>query len=204
MNLWETGEVVAVREVLHHKVYSAVAMRVVQDTPNFSVLYISPRTPYFWPHTLSGESIRIQTDEWVLQKNQWTFGDALYFIQPGSGYTVSAIWNHIVFDHWKINLEEPMRRTSLGFDYMDQLLDIIVSADRSFWQWKDEDEIQQAQERGIFTAEQVRELYQRGEYAVQLLQAKQPPFDKDWQNWKPDLSWRTPLNLPQGWEQVLE
>ncbi len=204
MKLWEPGEVIVVREVLRNKVYSAVAMRVVQDSPDFSALYISPRTPYFWPHTLDGENIRIQTDEWVLRKDQWPFGDALYLIQPGSGYTIVAIWNEMFFDHWKINLEEPMRRKALGFDHMDQLLDIIVSADRSIWSWKDEDEIQQAQAGGIFTAEQVRELYQRGERAVQLLQAKQPPFDKDWENWKPDLSWRAPLNLPEGWVQVLE
>jgi hypothetical protein len=202
MKLWNSGEVVAVREVLRNKVYSAVAMRVVEDTENFSVLYISPQTCVHWPHTLNGGGIRIPPAEWILVEDPWPFSDTLYLIQPGAGYTVIAFWNSMTFDHWKINLEEPMRRTELGFDYMDQLLDIIVDPDRSTWKWKDEDEIQEAQARGMFTAEQVRDLYQRGEYAVQLLQSRTPPFDREWENWKPELSWRAPLHLPEGWERV--
>ncbi len=200
--LWEPGQVVVVREVLKGKIYSAVAMRVVQDAPDFSVLYLAPQTPYLWPHTSAGESIRIQTEHWVLREEPWPFGDTLYLIQPGSGYTVTAVWNEVIFDFWKINLEEPMRRTELGFDYMDQMLDIIVTPDRSSWRWKDEDEIQLALERGILSKEQARGLYQLGESAVQKLQSKQPPFDKDWDKWKPELSWRASLHLPKGWDRL--
>lgn len=95
-----------------------------------------------------------------------------------------------------------MRRTPLGFDYMDQLFDIVVSADRSTWHWRDEDEVRQAQALGIFTAEQVGELYQLGGRAVQSMLANEPPFDRDWEIWSPDLTWRVPLDLPQGWEQI--
>lgn len=95
-----------------------------------------------------------------------------------------------------------MHRPSLGFDYMDQLLDIIVSADRSTWEWKDEDEIRNAQARGIFTAARGGELYQRGERAVQSILANEPPFDANWKNWKPDLAWRAPHGLPEGWDRV--
>lgn len=202
MKLWNSGDVVAVREVLRGKIYSALAMRVVEDTENFSVLYVSPRTRVYWPHKPNGGAVRIPPAEWILIEEPWPFDDALYFIQPGAGYTISAYWNSMTFDHWKINLEEPMRRTELGFDYMDQLLDIIVSADRSTWQWKDEDETEEAQARGIFTPEFVHELYQRGELAVRMLQSQQPPFDRDWRKWKPDLFWRAPLHLPAGWERA--
>jgi len=133
----------------------------------------------------------------------WSNSDVLYLIKPGSGYTVIAFWdNEYIFDHWKINLEEPMRRTQLGFDYMDQTLDIIVNADRSSWRWKDEDEVREAQARGIFTAKQVRELYQRGERIIQSMLNNEAPFDNNWENWKPDPTWRKPLGLPLGWEQV--
>lgn len=191
------------RELWCGKVYSVMPVRVVQDTVDWSVLYLSPHTPCLIPHTLEGIMIRIPTDTWILQNVPYECGGSLYMVQPGSGYTVIAFLDEKRnFDHWKINLEEPMRRTSLGFDYMDQLLDIIISADRSTWKWKDEDEVRQARARGIFTAAQVSELYQRGERAVQSLLANGPPFNGNWEKWKPDPVWRAPLELSEGWDCV--
>jgi hypothetical protein len=138
-----------------------------------------------------------------LDGGPWQGGDVLYLVHPGIGYTFTGWWddNHI-FGGWKIDLVEPIRRTSLGFDYMDQLLDIIVSADRSTWRWKDEDEVQEAQARRIFTVEQVHDLYRRGERALQTMQSNEPPFDADWEKWEPDPSLRVPFDLPEGWERI--
>ena len=203
MKFWEPGQVIVIREIWHNKVYSVTPVRVVQDTANWSALYLPPQTTCLWPNTPEGDTIRIPTDEWVLQGGPWTSSDVLYLIQPGSGFTAVGFWDDdYLFRSWKINLEQPMRRTPLGFDYMDQLLDIVVSADRSTWHWKDEDEVVQAQAVGLFTADQVRELYQLGERAVQNLLANKPPFDGDWENWKPDPAWRVPLDLPLGWDDV--
>ena len=200
---WEPGKVIVMREIWRNKVYSVIPLRVVQDSTNWSAHYLPPQTRCLWPHTLEGETIRLPIDEWVLYGQAWSSSDVLYLIKPGAGYTVIAFWDHeFAFDHWKINLEEPMRRTQHGFDYMDQTLDIIISADRSSWRWKDEDEVLEAQARGIFTAEQVSELYQRGERIIQAMQNNASPFNGGWENWKPDPTWRTPLELPQGWEQV--
>jgi hypothetical protein len=203
MKLWEPGKVIVIREVWQNKVYSAIPLRVVQDSTSWAALYLPPQTRCLWPHTLAGETIRIPTAEWVLDGEAWSSGDILYLIKPGSGYTVIGFWDaEHVFDHWKINLEEPMRRTQVGFDYMDQILDIVVSADRSAWQWKDEDEVREAQARGIFTAEQVNELYQRGERIIETLRNNQTPFDGGWEKWTPNPAWRTPLELPPGWERL--
>jgi len=203
LQLWKPGQVIIMREVWCKKVYSIVPVRIVQDTLSWSVLYLSRHTPYLIPHTLEGIMIRTPTDTWVLQNVPYECGGSLYIIQPGMGYTAIVFLDENQnFAHWKINLEEPMHRTSLGFDYMDQLLDIIVSADRSTWEWKDEDEIRNAQARGIFTAAQVGELYQRGERAVQSILANESPFDANWEKWKPDPAWRAPHGLPEGWDRV--
>ena len=203
MKLWEPGQVIVLREVWRSKVYSIVPVRVVQDSSSWSALYLPPQTPCLWPHTRAGATIRIPTDEWVLEGEAWIGGVVLYLVQPGSGYSALAFWdNDHIFDHWKINLEEPMRRKPLGFDYMDQLLDIIISANRLTWRWKDEDEVRQAQACGIFTTEQVSGLYQRGERVLHSIMANEPPFDGGWENWKPDPAWRVPLDLPKGWERV--
>lgn len=203
MKLWEPDQVIVIREIWQNKVYSVTPVRVVQDTLRWSALYLPPQTPCLWPHTREGVTIRIPTEEWVLDGGPWTSSDVLFLVQPGSGYTAVGFWDDDYrFHSWKINLEQPMRRTPLGFDYMDQLLDIVVRADRSTWHWKDEDEVRLAQALGIFTAEQVSELYQLGERAVQSILSNEPPFDGNWENWKPDPAWRAPLDLPQGWEQI--
>jgi hypothetical protein len=184
-------------------VYSIIPVRVAQDAMSWSALYLPPRTFSLWPHTPKGETIRIPAEEWVLDGGPWEGGNILYLFQPGVGYTVTAVWDlDRTLHHWKIDLVEPVRRTSLGFDYMDQLLDIIVSADRSTWRWKDEDEVREAQALGLFTSEQVSDLYGRGERALQALLADEPPFDAGWEDWMPDPAWRVPFDLPKGWEQV--
>jgi hypothetical protein len=203
MKLWEPGQIIVLREIWQNKVYSVTPVRVVQDTNHWSALYLPPQTRCLWPHTDQGVTIRIPREEWVLDGSPWTTSDVLFLVQPGSGYTAVGFWDdEYLFHSWKINLEIPMRRTLHGFDYMDQLLDIIVSADRSTWQWKDEDEVSEAHALGIFTAEQVEELYTLGERAVQTLLANETPFDGNWENWKPNPEWRIPLVLPLGWEQV--
>lgn len=203
MKLWEPGQVIVIREIWLNKVYSVTPLRIIQDTNRWSALYLPPQTRCLWPHTRDGKTIRIPQDDWVLDGEPWTTSDVLFLVQPGSGYTAVGFWDDdYKFHSWKINIEEPMRRTPLGFDYMDQLLDIILSADRSTWRWKDEDEVHQAQTLGLFTAEKVRELYQIGERAIQSILANEPPFDMAWENWTPDPAWRKPLDFPQGWEQI--
>ena len=203
MKFWEPGQGIVMREVWRKKVYSIFPVRVAQDSPSWTALCLPRQALGLYPHTSEGVPIRIPVDEWVLNGDPWTGGDVLYLVHAGLGYTFIGSWDDThIFKGWKIDLVEPVRRTPLGFDYMDQLLDIIVSADRSVWRWKDEDEVLEAQARGIFTAEQVRDLYKRGERAIQLILKNEPPFDNEWENWKPNSDWRVPFDLPQGWEKV--
>ena len=203
MKLWEPGQGIVLREVWRGKVYSIIPLRVAQDSGSWTALYLPPRTSSLWPHTREGLTIRIPADEWVLDGGPWEGGDIVYLVQPGLGYIVTGYWDEDhMLDHWKIDLVEPVRRTWLGFDYMDQLLDMMVSADRSTWRWKDEDEVREAQARGLFTAEQVSDLYQRGQRALRALQTNEAPFDGRLETWKPNPAWRVPFHLPNGWEQV--
>jgi len=202
MKLWKPSQGIVLREVWRNKVYSITPVRVVQDSTSWVALYRPPHTVNLWPHTLEGETIRIPQDEWVLAGGPWPKG-ILYLLRVGFGTIFSGSWNEDrVFSGWKIDLVEPVRRISLGFDYMDQTLDIMVRADRSTWQWKDEAELRQAQALGIFTQEQVNELYQRGERAVQTIQKNEPPFDGNWENWRSNPALDEPFDFPKGWEVV--
>jgi hypothetical protein len=203
MKRWKPGQGIVMREVWRNKVYSIFPVRVVQDSSSWTALCLPRQAMGLYPHTREGVPLRIPEEDWVLDGEPWTGGDILYLVQAGAGYIFTGWWDdgHI-FGGWKIDLVEPVHRTRLGFDYMDQLLDIMVSADRSTWCWKDEDEVKEAQERGIFTADQVSDLYRRGERALRIIQMKEPPFDRDWESWSPDPVWRVTFDLPQGWERI--
>ena len=203
MKLWEPGQGIVMREVWRGKVYSIFPVRVAQDSPTWTALCLPRQAIALYPHTRAGVPLRIPEDEWILDGGPWPGGDVLYLVHAGLGYKFGGSWDDThIFQGWKIDLIEPVRRTPLGFDYMDQLLDIIVSADRSTWYQKDEDELQEAQARGIFTAEQVSDLYRRGERALQMILKNEPPFDRAWETWRPDPAWLENFDLPQGWEQV--
>jgi predicted RNA-binding protein associated with RNAse of E/G family len=203
MSLWEPGQAIVMREVWRGRVYSIFPVRVVQDSLTWTALCLPRQATGLFPHTQEGIVLRIPVEEWILKEDPWQGDDILYLVHAGLGYTFTAWWDdgHI-FGGWKIDLVEPVRRTPLGFDYMDQLLDVIVSADRSSWTWKDEDEVQEALAKGLFREEQVHDLYRRGEHALHLIQSGEPPFDVDWEHWKSESAWQIPFELPPGWDRV--
>jgi len=101
---------------------------------------------------------------------------------------------------WYVNLEEPLRRTELGFDTLDHELDVIVELDGS-WRWKDEDDLAESIRRGVIPAEEEPRLRADGERAVRRIVDREPPFDRDWSAWRPDPAWPLPV-LPEGWDRV--
>ena len=89
--------------------------------------------------------------------------------------------------------------SSIGERPAASLLDIVVSPDRSEWRWEDEDEVLKAVELGLMSPERAGELRAEGERALEKLLAHKPPFERDWDAWRPDEAWPTP-KLPNGWE----
>ncbi len=58
------------------------------------------------------------------------------------------------FGGWYINLQEPIRPTPLGFDFMYHLLDVVIDPDLS-WRWKDEEELEKAVGLSLMTRREV-------------------------------------------------
>jgi hypothetical protein len=101
-----------------------------------------------------------------------------------------------VFEHaWYVNLQEPLRRTPLGFDTCDQLLDLVRTRDGK-WRWKDERELGAAVERGFLSNEEAAAIRAEGERVIAA-----DPFPTGWEDWRPDPSWPAPA-LPPGWDVV--
>ncbi len=49
---------------------------------------------------------------------------------------------------WCVNLQDPLRRTARGSDYLDRDLDVVISPDPGDWRWKDEEGFAASQRRG--------------------------------------------------------
>jgi hypothetical protein len=97
-------------------------------------------------------------------------------------------------------LEDPLQRTARGFDYVDQILDIVVAPDLKTWRWKDEDELEEAIALGLILPERARSMRAEGENVVRMLQSGKSIFN-GWENWRPDPSWPVPT-LPEDWDSV--
>jgi len=100
------------------------------------------------------------------------------------------------FRGWYLNLEQPQTRTALGFDFEDELLDIWIEPG-SEPRWLDEEELEEAVRRGVFSAARAAEIRANGERVL-----AERPWPTGWEKWQPDPGWQAP-DLPPGWD-VLE
>jgi hypothetical protein len=112
-----------------------------------------------------------------------------------AAHSVGHFWDAASgeFLGYYINLQAPLRRSPFGFDSLDHVLDIVVNPDGA-WHWKDEDELADAVELGLFTPAQAHEIRAEGERAIAALLRKLPT---GWEDWQPDPAWPL-LTLPDG------
>lgn len=201
MGPFASGETVVIRETWRGRVWSARPVIVVEDTPDRVMLYSPHGNRFRAPVTAEGAPLRIYADNWHLAVDEWRGPNVLSFAFPEVPYAVllffAAATNEL--EAYYVNLESPLVRTEVGFDYVEHILDATISADRSKWSWKDEDELAEAVARGLFTREDAERFRHRGERAVERVLLGEPPFDRDWATWRPDPSWTVP-DLPDDWE----
>lgn len=109
---------------------------------------------------------------------------------PGSDHSVHVVWDESWrLLYWYINLEEDRRRNAKGFDFEEHVLDLVAEPDMASWRWKDEDELAEAVERGLFTPQREKEFRKEGERALEWLLARRPPYDRRWEDWRAPLAW---------------
>jgi protein associated with RNAse G/E len=199
---WMAGESATLRGV-ENKVFWAYPTIVVQDTSDLIVLYMPAGilgkdtdhkpTPQ---ELLSPEKINI-TD------HKWERTDVLMLIVPGEAFSTYVMWKTDTKDLvcWYINLQEPIRRTSIGFDTMDNMLDIVVRPNMVEWEWKDNDEFAEAENVGFYSHEKAREIWETGENAVNLLTSERQSFYRKWEKWQAKPEWKLP-SLSPLWDKL--
>ncbi|MDE3193236.1 MAG: hypothetical protein KGN00_06060 [Chloroflexota bacterium] len=75
----------------------------------------------------------------------------------------------------------------------------IALGNGSEWHWKDEDELAWAVEQGRCDRDRAIEIRRDGERARELIARREPPFDEEWERWRPDPAWGI-AQLPERWK----
>jgi hypothetical protein len=78
---------------------------------------------------------------------------------------------------YKVNLQAPFVRTSLGFDTTDNALDIVMGTDLD-WHWKDEDQIAVRVAVGLTSEEEAAAFRAEGERVIADIERRAYPFDQ--------------------------
>jgi hypothetical protein len=207
---WRAGEVVALRHLNDGRVSYVWPMIVVADSEAAIALYIARGTPTRRRVLLDGRPLdraRAYSERWAtpwrLGEGEWFGSSVLQLARPGEPRSYWAFFDARTwaFEGWYVNLQEPLRRTPIGFDTVDHVLDLVVAPDLSTWRWKDEGELDDAVRVGRFTLAEAARIRRDGEAAVRAFEARAWPFDRGWEAWRPDPAWAVP-ELHEGWDDV--
>ncbi|GIE85497.1 hypothetical protein SAMN06264365_105116 [Actinoplanes regularis] len=140
------------RDVLDGRVWSAAAHRVLDDDGQRLTLCCWPGVTTYAPTTWiewlgnRDDAVRKQgipdlaAGRWDL--GEWIWRDTVLLTWVGLDPDFSVQRFQAVSGgstQWKINFERPVRRTAIGIDTFDLLLDLIADPARDRWSWKDED-----------------------------------------------------------------
>ena len=200
---WPAGASVAWRSVRDGDVRTVIPMRVVADDADRTLLYVGPGATYKRRRGVRGGP----GGRMLLERHEghedvaWRTNRRLVIHRWGDAHSVLLHWDDAsgAFLGWYVNLEVPWRRTSIGFDTWDALLDIEIAPDRSTWRWKDEAELAWAVADGRIRPDEAAAARSAGERVLGRLARGDPPFSEPWDRWAPDRTWPPP-DLPARWD----
>jgi hypothetical protein len=119
---------------------------------------------------------------------------------PGTHHSVMRRWDRSNgdFEGWYVNLELPWVRTTIGFDSLDLVLDVVVEPDLSSAHLKDEAELDWSVEHGVLARDLAISAHREAARVFELIAARDGAFGADWSQWSPDPSWPM-AQLPDDW-----
>jgi hypothetical protein len=197
---WATGDVVVLREVWRGRVWTGRPAIVVADAHDLRVFFVPIGVRWCAPVRPDGRWLHVPTEPWTLRVRTWERSHVLSLAEPGRPHAALAFWDlDWRFEGWYVNVQTPLDPTRLGFDYLDQELDVVIEPDLSAWRWKDEDELEVAIGLGMWTPADARRFRAEAMDWTDRIIRGGPPFDRDWRSWRPDPSWTAPV-LPPGWD----
>jgi hypothetical protein len=193
---WAEGEVVVQREVWRGSPWMGVSVLVVSDRPDLLATYLPEGAAFVF-----ATGHQLGQHPWQ-GRDAWKGHGILMLQRPGESYAVWHFWDgpERAFAGWYVNLQEPFRRTSIGFDTQDLELDIWIPVGEE-WSFKDDELIDAHVAKGRFTAAEVTEIRALGAEVGALLDDGAQWWDTSWSGWVPEPGWAVPAPA-EGWEAV--
>ncbi|MFC5187482.1 DUF402 domain-containing protein [Actinomadura harenae] len=215
MRRYQPGDTVVRRDVFRGRVWSAHALRVIEDTEHALVTGSCPGADVVAATTwidwlLTGDTARrdqavphLAAGEWELAPWTWRDTVLLMWNPLGEWFSVNAFFDpsddHRLIN-WYVNFERPAHRAPTGFDTFDLLLDLVIAPDLSTWRWKDEDEYAHGRRVGVIDDDAHRAVDKARDRAVAMIEQREGPFapDSPWRHWHWNPAWPAPA-LPPMW-----
>ena len=193
---WTRGQIVVRREVWRGAPWLAAPVVVVEDSDDLLVTYLPEEATFAFPPSADGRA-----HPWSA-RGAWEGHGVLMLQRPREAYAVWHFWDGPGrrFAGWYVNLQEPFRRTSIGYDTQDLELDVWIPAGEP-WRFKDEEKLDERVLDGRYTAEQVAATRALGAAIGTMLDSGEHWWDDEWTSFEPDPGWRAPT-FPEGWEEV--
>ncbi len=199
---WSSGDHIVFRQLWTNEVWAAIPATIIEDSSDLVSLYIAPGAIFAGPDCSRQEHLHVAASgAWELKLYEWTGQHHVWSSVPGEAASIWTIWSAPDWTHggWKVNPELPLKRTPIGFDTTDHVLDAVISADLTTWQLKDEDELAVAIELGLLTVaegERIRRVTQR--IAGECVTSRRRQLQA-WAAWRPQSQWKLPV-LQGNWE----
>lgn len=187
------------REIEDEFVWSAIPVRVIEDSRDEVVLYRARGTECWWPSHPRHEHPSPSTVTQLPQRWEYGLAGLLTIVEPAAGHSVSLMWG----EDWSflasyVDFIRPYRRTPIGWDFSDLHLDLVIDASGS-WRVKDEDEFDAAVSDGRLQLSEADEVRHNCARLIQRLENGESLVRAHWTRWRPDHTWLTPsLSRPRG------
>ncbi|WP_018349946.1 DUF402 domain-containing protein [Longispora albida] len=204
---FEAGQVILRRDVHRNgRIRSVHTARVISDDERGLLTWTGRGYEVMQRTLLNGGSVRDITvaeravTPTMLSPGTWRGDGILVLTPPGA---MHSLWWFFegdgAFLAWYLNLETPAKRWSLGVDYLDLELDVVVQPDRS-WAWKDEEAF--AARIGhpeFWSAAEAEAIRAEGIRMIALAEQGAYPFDGSHTTFRPGPEWPA-ATLPPQWD----
>ena len=199
------GDTFLVRyESLDGMIRGARPTRVVSERNGYLATWLPAGTVVATPQFADGRRLRdvAPPERFTAQRSSliapWRGEGILMLFPRSAAHSIWVFWKDDgEFWGWYVNLERTHTWHKRGCDTRDHVLDIWCERPRE-WQWKDDDELEQAVEHGIVPQRYADEIRAEGERVARMIERWEPPFSDGWERWRPDPGWPIP-ELPDDW-----
>ncbi|MEQ7009356.1 DUF402 domain-containing protein [Actinopolymorpha sp. B17G11] len=200
---FEPGSVAVRRDMFRGKVRSAWPTRVVHDTGE-EVAWVCWSGAELTANTnwRSGDDSQRRLAEKA--SGDWSLGTSVFRDGSILGFQLADVWFSVLLLFqpsgelaiWYVNFEQPYRRTPIGIDTCDHIIDLVFDLDGTH-EWKDVDDYAYGRRLGLVTDAQHTEIERAKDQAFAMFEKRTGPFDEKWLSWRRDPAWPLPV-LPDN------